>query len=435
MRFCKMAFFCFGLAWLMPLSTWAQENPAAAAMAEVPRLLAVGHFDEARALVRSTTGKRPDAALHFAHLEGLILAHQGRYDDAIQVFRSILATEPNFTPSRIELSKLLFRTGQTEAALHHIEAVELGTDDAGLRRLAQGFRYRMAQNRPYGFSGYVAILPSTNVNRATDNLVFNAGEKEFQIDEDSRRKSGVGVATGGSAFRNWSLTDTNSLVWTGSFDITKYEGSRDFDEAVLASSLVLDHSIGPFTVSFGPTADFRWLAWEPYAARYGVALGTSRPLGDRTAVYTNLLVMKQDYVHLDYRDGWLASASVTVRHMFSPSLSMAVTGGLATERTQNEHLDHNDYRLLFQLDKEWSGGLLTTFVAAAGQNRYLGEFPGIMTERLDERWSVGGRIAHRGLSFSGFAPQLKYEYTKQKSNISFYDYDSHDVGLTLIRNF
>lgn len=435
MRFCKVALFCVGLCLMGPFEAVAQEELPIAGMADVPRLLATEQYDEARAIVRAATQRRADAALHFAHLEGLILAHQGRYDEAIQMFRSVLTAEPNFTPSRVELSKLLFLTGQAESALRQIETVQLGTDDPGLRRLAQGLRNRMMLDRPYGFSGYVGILPSTNVNKATDNVVFNAGEKEFQIDEDSRRKSGVGVATGGSAFRSWRLSDVNSLVWSGSADIKKYGGSGEFDEAAVSSSLVLDHRIGASTVSFGPTADFLWQAWRPYAARYGVTLNTSQPIGERTALYTNVLLMKQDYVQLDYRDGWLASGTATVRHMFSPSLSLAATGSVVAERTQKEHLDHNDYRLLFQLDKEWSGGLLTTVIAGGGQNRYLGDFPGTTTERRDERWSAGGRLAHRGLSFNGFAPQLKYEYINQKSNISFYDYASHDFGLTLIRNF
>lgn len=435
MCFCKVSFLCVGLGLTMPLAAIAKEASSTAGMAHVPRLLATGQFDAARAAVNSATGKRPDAALHFAHLEGLILAHQGRYAEAIQMFRSVLAVEPNFTPSRVELSKLLFVTGQTEAALRQIEAVQLGTDDPGLRRLAQGLRSRMGIDRPYGFSGYIAILPSTNVNKATDNVVFSTGEVEFQIDEDSRRKSGVGVATGGSAFRSWQLTDVDALVWTGSVDGKKYEGSNEFDEAVLSSSLALDHRIGTFDFSFGPTADYLWQAWKPYAVRYGVALNTGQPLGEHTALYTNVLLMKQDYVQLDYRDGWLASGTATVRHMLSPSLSVAATGSVLAERTQKEHLDHNDYRLLFQLDKEWSGGLLTTAIAGGGQNRYLGDFSGTTTGRRDERWSAGVRLAYRELSFNGFAPQLKYEYTAQKSNISFYDYNSHDIGVTLIRNF
>lgn len=434
MRLCKVAFLCVVLG-LMASAAAAREDPRAAAMAELSQLLATGQYDRARAILRKATGNRPDAALHFAHLEGLILARERRYEEALQMFRSVLVMEPNFTPSRLELSKLLFLTGRRDAALEQIEAVQLGTEDPGLRRLAQGFRNRMVLERPYGFSGYLAVLPSTNINKATDNVVFNAGDNEFHIDDDSRRKSGVGVAFGGSSFRSWRLTDVNSLVWTGSADIRKYGSTTDFDEAALSTSLTVDHRIGAFDVSFGPTADFRWLAWKPYAGRAGVTLDTTRPLGERTRLFTNVLLMRQDYVDLNYRDGWLATGSATVRHMLSPSLALAATGSLLAERTRKEHLDHNDYRLQVQLDKEWSGGLLTTLVAGAGRSRYLGEFPGTTAERRDETWSVGGRLAHRGWSFNGFAPQLRYEYTKQKSNISFYDYDSHDVGISLIRSF
>lgn len=42
---------------------------------------------------------------------------------------------------------------------------------------------------------------------------------------------------------------------------------------------------------------------------------------------------------------------------------------------------------------------------------------------------------NRNWSFQGFAPRFSYEYTRQKLNVSFYDYDSHDIDVTLTKLF
>ena len=399
---------------------------------ELERLLAAGEWDAARQTRRRALGSAPDAVLHRGHLEGLILVRQRRYDEAADVFRKVLTLNPDFVPSRVELAKILYRIGDTGAAQHHFRAIELGSDDTGLRRFAQSFLDRMERQRPYGFSGYISLLPSTNINRGTGNETFGG----WTIDEASRRKGGVGVAAGLDGHYRWTIDERSGFVLSGAIDAKKYSGASDLDELGLTTSLAYLRRLGGVQLRAGPVAEYRFVAWKPHLARYGVSAGAQVPLGSRTSLATGVSLLRQDFSTQDNRDGWLAYGSATARHMLSPSLGVSVTAGFTVERTRADRLDHNDFRLGFQLDKEWTGGLITSAFASYETHRYLGPFiPGTQTSRRDAKWSLGGRLAHRSLSFRGFAPELKYEFTRQHSNIGFHDYSSHDVGVTLTRRF
>lgn len=399
------------------------------------QLVSQGDFDAARETLRTAVAGRKDASLHQAQLEGLILRSQGRNREAIDVFRFILSREPNFTPARIELSRALAEIGDSDAALHQVQAIELGSDDPEVRRQARAFGENVKSQRPHGFSGYVSFLPSTNMNRGSGQRVFTVGGLEFVIDDDSRGKSGVGVGTGAQAYRAFYLDAATRLTWAGAVDLKKYSGGPDYDELAVSTNLSLARRFGRVEFQVGPTVDYRLLAWEPYAFRYGIALGVTVDLAAHTRFYSGGTFLKQDFQTYSYLDGWTFIGYAGVRHALSPSLAVSLTGTYKAERTQRAYLDHDDTRLLAQVDREWTGGLITSVAAGIGYHDYDGDFPGTTIARRDDVWSAGLTLTNRNWSYAGFAPQLKYEYTRQKSNISFYDYDSHDVDVTFTKLF
>lgn len=398
-------------------------------------LVQQGKFDAARKVLRKAVAGRPDAPLHLAELEGLILRKEGRESEAIEVFRFILSRQPNFTPARIELSRALAATGADDAALHQLQIIELGSDDPQVRREARAFSDSVKDSRPYGFSGYVSVLPSTNVNKGSGQTTFKVGDMEFVIDDASREQSGVGVGLGGNAYRRVYLGAKTQLTWNGAIDLKKYSASDDYDELAFSTNLALSRRFGRVQLQIGPVIDYRLLAWQPYALRYGAAVGGTVDASPHTRFYAGATFLKQDFVSQDYRDGWTSVTYVALRHAFSPSLAATLSGNFIAERTRRDYLDHNDVRLVAQIDREWSGGLITSVAAGIGYDDYVGDFPGTATARYDRVWNAGLTVTDRNFSFGGFAPQFSYQYTRQQSNISFYDYDSHDFDVTLTKRF
>lgn len=426
----------FFLTVTCPFPAAASTGALSADATRAIQFVSQGDYEQARETLRKAVAGRKDAPLHLAQLEGLILRRQGRDREAIEVFRFILSREPNFTPARIELSRALANLGETDASLHQLQVIELGSDDPEVRRQARAYGETVKSRRPYGFSGYVSLLPSTNLNRGSGQRTFKIGGMEFVIDDDSRGKSGWGVGTGGNAYRTFYLDQTTRLTTSGAIDIKKYGGGTDYDELSASTNLSLARRFGRLEIQAGPTMDYRLLAWEPYSFRYGAAVGVSYDLAARTRLYSGGTFLKQDFLSADYRDGSIFLGYAGIRHALSPSLSVGLTGNFIAERTKRADLDHNDFRLIAQVDKEWRGGFITSLALSAGTHDYRGEFvPGYGSARHDDVWSAGVTALNRNWSFQGFAPRFSYEYTRQKSNVSFYDYDSHDVDVTLTKLF
>lgn len=428
-----LALFVGAVLFCVPARTEPQAGEAGGAV--LVRLVATGHYDEARRLLRRQVAGRPDAALHIAHLEGVIKVHEEDLAGAIAIFRAILAAEPDFLPSRVELARTLFRAGDMEASTYHFEAIARGSGDPALQRFAARYLENIDSARTHGYSFYVSLLPSTNVNKGSGKHTFKAGGLVFTIDEESREASGIGAAVGADAFKTFRLGPSTAVTASAAVNVKKYKDTTRYDEASLGGNLALSRRMGRVTAAVGPTFEYRWSGWEPYLVRYGLTAGARVLVGQRNMVGITLTALLQDYVDRDYRDGSRVAGNLSLRRLMSPSLSFTAAIGFDAERTHRPHLDHNDLVARLQVDKEWRGGLMTSLFTSYENHRYLATFPATDFRRRDDKFSVGVSLAHRRLSIQGFAPQITYEYSRQRSNVAFYDYQSHDVGLTLTRKF
>ena len=423
------------LAFMAVATVHAFAEAAGDAAARAAYLVSTGDFDAARDVLRKAVAGRRDEALHQAQLEGLILRRQGRQREAVELFRFILSRAPNFTPARIELSRTLAEIGESDAALHQLQIIELGSNDPEIRRQARAYGESVKGRRPYGFSGYISLLPSTNINKGSGRRTFTVGGMEFEIDDDSREQSGWGVGTGANAYHAFQIDEATRLTASSAVDMKKYSGGTGYDELAVSANLALARRFGRVELQAGPTLDYRLLGWEPYAWRYGFAASAVVDLAAHTLLYSGGTFLKQSFEDASYRDGCIFLGYAGVRHALSPSLAFSVTANFTAERTRRAHLDHDDLKLVAQVDREWQGGFITSFAAGIGYHDYAGDFPGTEIARRDNIWSAGMTLANRNWSLRGFAPQLKYEYTRQQSNVSFYDYDSHDVDLTFTKLF
>jgi hypothetical protein len=427
------------LQFVLPLLISTFATTAAAAAEDGGKrlydLISSNEFDAARRHLRQQLKGRRDIALHAAHLEGLIAMQMGEHERAILIFRKILTVEPQFDPSRMALARALNVSGDREASRLHLEMLANGSQDSDLQQFAARTLRAMNEHRSHGASLQFSLLPSTNVNRGTSNSTFNIGPFEFIIDDNSRKTSGLGVSMGGNAFKNFRVDDKRAITLRGGANLKKYKDTNDYDDATLSLGLDYRRIFGWIATSVGPAVRYKFAAGDPHMLAYGLAGGVNVPVGSRSQAGAAISVMHQDYVDLDYRDGPKVSTNFTLQHLLSASTRLAGTIAFEFERTDRPHLDHNDILFKLEAHHEWRGGLITSAFASYQPSYYDGDFPTTGEPRTDHEYSIGGRVAHRSFSIGGFAPQLTYEYTTKSSNVSFYDHESHDVGLSMTRNF
>ncbi|MBQ2263692.1 MAG: DUF560 domain-containing protein [Loktanella sp.] len=393
-----------------------------------------GDYAKARSELVMIVANRPDAALHIAYLEGLIKVQQGEFEAAASTFRSILSVAPDYEPARRELTFALAHLGETAGALYHAERLVAQTSDERLRAGLQALINNTSQGNPRGVGLQFAILPSTNASKGTDDEVIVIGGLPFVIDEASRAQDGVGLSFGISAWNRWVLSENWSATLSGTLSAQVYKEARANEQT---GTVKLDFH-RPFTqgrVNIGPVADLTFTDGDKSRERIGVAGSGVYALAPGREMSAGLTHWWQTYPDREFRDGTSIVGFLGYRQSLSPSTSLSLSLPFNRERTDLAHLDHDDIGVVVGLDREWSNGLISGFSAGLRRDNYLGDFPGSDEPLEDIVSTLGVSLLHRNLTIGRYAPLFSYTYTNSSSNIGFFDYDSHDVAITLSTRF
>jgi hypothetical protein len=79
--------------------------------------------------------------------------------------------------------------------------------------------------------------------------------------------------------------------------------------------------------------------------------------------------------------------------------------------------------------------LLLGVEGTMGQRWHWRPAPFQLDDQVD-RFATGRiEASHRDITFGALMPSIYYEYTNSWSDNVFYDYESHDIGLTLRASF
>ncbi len=412
----------------------AAAEATAAERAPLERL-AAGDYGGARAALRVLIAGRPDAALHAAMLEAMILVRQGQRAEAAALLRQILAAEPRFEPARRELAALLAADGQAAGALYHARTLMATTQDARLRAELQGFIAAQEAGRARGITTRFAILPSSNANGGTDARSVSVGGLPFVPDPGSRATAAIGLALGATAWNRWQLGERSDATLSASIDTRQYDKAAVADETTVGLRLDFGLVRPRARLRFGPNADVTWKEGERYRERIGLAVSGDYRLRPDLQLGGNLAVWSQDHPGRGFLDGTRVAGSLDARHVVGPDLALSLSLPFTIETAKAAHLEHRDIGLTLAAEKAWPGGLISGASIGRTWNRYEGDFPAFGTPRRDIVTTASLSLRHRDLRLRSFVPELTLTWGRSRSNIPFFDYIRRDIGLAFTQRF
>lgn len=394
------------------------------------RLINTGQIEEAQIILEAGSPSDADR-LFFA---GRVLKAQGNLPEAINVFRQVLQTDPDYINARRELAHTLLLNRDYGSAGYHFEALLRADDNDQMRDGYRRFLNIIDQNKPIGFSGYFSVLPSTNVNRGTANTVFDTTLGQFVIDPGSRAESGLGAKLGVSGYFRHPTGPTSRVALSWSLSGTRYE-QEEYNSAVGSVALSYEQITGSGSWLLSPYYRMTRRQDDTDNNARGLRFGLINDLGNKVQLSFALSHEYRDFVIQDYQDGSFTSGSVSLNYQVSPSV--AVSGGLGFERSspQAEHLQYDATKILFGLSKSWEGGLQTSFGFEYGQRDFVGVFPLTTSARDDDFYQLSFSVQNSRINIQGFTPQLSCSYSRNRSNVAFYDYDATECQATISRNF
>ena len=408
------------------------------------QLTQAGYIDTADMMLHRYPLQGPTALNRTLFLEGVILEKRGDNRGAAAKFRSALANDPQLTLVRAELAYVLARMNETESAKHHLMLLRGAIDDPETRAGVQSFINSLDASRPFHFSGYVSLAPSTNINQGSSHdTVYSPGlggvdglDPVGTISPNSRKQSGVGISAGGSVGYVRPIGRSMQAVFAAGASSTYYpmvnETSFGLSQSAelrwlnpngyFGAGAVAQEGVDPRTVSVNYKA-------------YGPRVSMLRQISPRDQLSADITYQWRDYGTGSAANGTSLSFSSIWTHALDAGSNIAFLVGV--DRVEQQ-LDFNSYRdgsIGAGFYKEMRHGLTVEGQASARYALFNAENPFTSTTRQDTALTGSLTFTKRDWNWAGFAPSLNYTYLRNFSNISLYDYDSHALDFRLTKDF
>lgn len=363
-----------------------------------------------------------------------VLNAQGKTTQALVLLRQILDERPDAAPVRLELAQLLDRLGDKDAAWREIRAVQATSLPPPVARLVDRYSEALGTARPLGASFEIAIAPDSNIGRATRSNTLGTVIGDFDIDEDSQAKSGLGLALRGQAYRRLRLGSGDQSLFV------RASGSADLYREARFNDIAFDLAAGPEIqlgsnrLAFEAGVTQRWFGQTPHARAARISGSVTRPVDRRTRVWLSGSAALIDNQLNDLQDGKSYSAQVRAERALSATTGIVLTLGADRMSAKEPAYATTGWRMGLIGWRDIGRATLTAGIEVGrlkADERLL-LFPDKRRDGLS-RLTLGATF--RRLTFGGFAPVIRFVVERNRSSIEFYDYKRTRTEFGVVRAF
>jgi tetratricopeptide (TPR) repeat protein len=368
-------------------------------------------------------------------IEGLILKARGNLTGAVKNYRTALADDPSLTLVRSELAQTLFALQEDDSAKHHLNLLMAEAPDEYEAQGIRSFIDAIDARRPFTFSAFVSVAPSTNVNNGSsiDTVYYSDGS---HIDVGEQKKSGIGFSSGLNAGYAHRLGNDFSVVLGGGANATIYTDS-DYNYYGASQSAELRYLITGGFLGVGLVASENMkndeLGLSYYS--YGPRVSLQKALSPQDRVNLSSVYEWRSYPDDKLSDGNALILDGAWNHAFDSSLNVSLNAGFDRITSGIDYNAYEAYSAGFSLYKELPFGITTDLYGEVRHAEFDGVFPIYNKVREDTRWTGTVSLTKRDLNFWGYAPEIEYTYIFNDSNIANYHYDSHSIDFRLSKDF
>lgn len=369
---------------------------------------------------------------HF--LEGLVAQHASDYQTAARAFAAAIDADPDHLNARREFAHVLFQQSKYTQSEREFRDLLSRDHSPNAHQVYLGFLAEIARRKPYGVTGYLSFLPSTNVNRGSQNSLFESSVGEFVIEPRSRAQSGLGISGGISGYFRKALSERWRYVV--SWDIVR----RWYEDPAFNSMNTTLRFSHEFSMSPARLVALGLNAQHASARENSSSALEASVLYQIRFAQTDRLAFKLSHQWKEYRERRHASGRTTTLFMqfdrrARPSLRLSLSARIIAHRPQKMHLRYKGIRIETGVTKSWSGGAIIGFGLFAEHRSFLGNFPLTDFRRLDTAYGIRASLQHNQLEVQGFIPSLACQTYRNRSNTAFYDHTVYECDLTVSKRF
>ena len=376
--------------------------------------------------------------LHDYALGGLRRS-QLRHDEAVSLYRGILAKHPDLAYPRFDLGVMLFENRQYREAKVELERAKPDLQPP-MQQLAD--RYLAAIDKAQGWKPDVSLQyeQTDNVNNASSEKTIEFAGKSWTKTADSLPQKAHGLRYGLGVSREINAGGHHFLYGDISGGGVHYWDNKDFSEQSLRLSL--GYKNRSVTRSFGivPFVEQNLLGGSRYNFVGGFNADFSQRLSEHWRLTLNAGNMwkryQEDRTAARY-DSHMPLAGATL--MYSAPKDWLLYGGADWSHDMTKEAEQASVRKGLRVGavKTFDGGL--GLRANLRYTRRTFDAPGTIVYRFprkDHEYQANLSLWHDKISWKGFTPQLNFRYLKIDSNMkSFYTRKNMQIFMSVEKDF
>ena len=373
---------------------------------------------------------------------GLKAVSEGRLDDAITAFRTILIQRPELVRVRLELARALFLKGEYEIAKEHFEYALAGNPPKpvveNIRRFLNAIRARRRWDAHFGF----ALLPDSNISSGSSGRIiyipFGGTLLPFRLTE-AQDKSGVGFHVWGGGEYHFPLTPTSRIRAGADLSVKDYSGSR-FDQVDLSvrtgPRVLLTRSLEASVLASGR------LSWQAGVRRYhdaGLIWQAERSLTDRLSVHGDVSWHKRFYRgSSNTLNGAITGFSLGGAHVWTSTFRTNLLYRHGRERPGVVRWRNQSHVTSASVTTLLPKGFTVTAGLDLNWKRYRGGWlPHVLdgSSRKDRTRTARLSLLNQKITVYGFSPRLVLTHEHRDSNAQLHGYDRVRAEIQVKRLF
>lgn len=425
-----LAVFGLSVGCMLP-SPGAAEPPALhSSVAAAKALMVSGRSTDARRLLQQLAIDNPGSN-DVDFLLGLLAVQASDYDTAVDRFRAILVRSPEAVRVRLELGRAFFLKRDYENAFRQFQFARAGKLQPGVGRSIDHFVAAIREQKDWSYNVSFAIAPDSNINNATSSRETELFGLPFELSEDARRKSGVGLAIDASAEFAPQVTEKVRLRLGAATQRSQY-GEKDLSETTLSVHAGPRLVLPGWDVSFLASGFRRQFGGQRVSQGVGTRLeGTYTP-GARTQISLGLAAHRLRYPDYPSQDGRTVSAWSAVVRALTPASSVNARIGASRKTARTPELGSWSGWIAAGYYRDLPGGLSVYVEPSYGASSYDVADPFFGKLRKDRLLELQLAVLHRSIVFTRFTPRIGLTFARRDSTIDLYDFKQRrlEVGLT-----
>ena len=376
--------------------------------------------------------------LHDYALGGLRRS-QLRHDEAVALYRGILAQQPDLAYPRFDLGVMMFENKQYREAKAELKRAKPDLQPP-MQQLADRYLASIESAQSWQPDVSLQYEQTDNVNNASSEHVIEWNGRRWNKTADSLPQKAHGIRYGAGISREINVGGHHFVYGSLNGDGVHYWDNQDFNEQSLR--LAVGYKNRSAVQSFGivPFAEQNWLGGKRYNRETGINTDFSRHLNEKWRLSLNA-----GYIKKYYRSS--GSAARYNSHMplagatlaYSAPKNWLLYGGADWSHDITKEAEQASVRkgIRFGAAKAFENGFgIRTNLRYA---RRTFDAPGSLVYRLtrkDHEYQANASIWHNKISWKGLVPHLNFRYLKIDSNMSgFYSRKSMQTFVSVEKQF